>query len=149
MMKNILITFALLALCSCGQGGGSSNADEGGSVTNPDESRMSDLLVAPDFDFIGGESLRITVVDSGSAYQRRYLNICSDFRAVDGGYRVSYDSCLIRTSINAPHTDFELGISSSQQELIAQLWYLQDGADPVSHRWSRSVHGEQWTIEVF
>ena len=141
-MKISAIFLVLLFLCSCGQGG-SGPGDESSS------SSMEDLNVSRDFTFIGGETLTITIVDEGSSVERRYLNICSEFSQNGEGYSVSYDSCLLRTSILGQHSDFEIIISSNQQKLIAQVWPLNNGADPVNHHWSRSENGNEWHIKVF
>lgn len=143
-MKLNLIFLMLLFLCSCGQGGSGSGSGEESSASN-----MEDLDVSPDFAFIGGETLTITIVDAAPSVERRYLNICSDFTDENGELRVSYESCLLRTSLQYQHNDFEVVISSNQQELVAQIWSLHDDALPVNHRWSRSENGNDWRITLF
>ena len=141
-MKLSSIFLMLLFLCSCDQGGN----DSGGGSSS---STMDNLDVSHDFDFIGGETLSITIADEGSAVERRYLNICSQFSEDNGEYSVSYDSCLLRTSIQGSNSGFDITISSSQQKLIAQVWPLNNGARPVNYHWSKSEDGNDWEITVF
>lgn len=141
-MKISTIVLVLLFLCACGQGGD-------GSSEESSASGMESLDVSRDFAFIGGESLTITIIDEGTTNERRYLNICSDFTDDNGEYNVSYDSCLLRTSLQSKHNDFEITISSNQQELVAQIWPLRDGALPVNHSWSRSEDGNDWLITLY
>lgn len=141
-MKLNSIFLMLLILCSCGQGGSGPNTES----NNPG---MEDMDVSPDFAFIGGETLTITILDETPSIKRRYLNVCSKFSDDNGTLRVSYESCLLRTSLQSQHSDFEIVISSNQQELVAQIWSLQDDALPVNHRWSRSENGNDWKITLF
>jgi hypothetical protein len=152
-MKISLIYLMLLFLSSCGGGSGSSsNASSVGGGAPSDatsSSKMEDLDVSRDFVFIGGETLTITIIDEATSVARRYLNICSDFTDDNGTLSVSYESCPLRTSLQGQLSTFEIVISSNQQELIAQIWPLHDGALPVSHRWSKSVDGNDWQITLY
>ena len=150
-MKLSSIFLMLLFLCSCDQGGNGLGDDKGGGASGGGSSRstMDDLDVSHDFDFIGGETLSITIADVGSSTERRYLNICSQFSEVNGEFSVSYDSCLLRTSIQGSNSGFDITISSSQQKLIAQVWPLNNGARPVNYHWSKSEDGNDWKITVF
>lgn len=141
-MKLNLIFLMMLLLCSCGQGGSGPNNESSAPG-------MESMDVSPDFAFIGGETLTITVVDEAPSIERRYLNICSDFSDDNGTLRVGYESCLLRTSLQGQHSDFEIVISSNQQELVAQIWSLQDDALPVNHRWSRLENDHDWKITLY
>ena len=142
-IKVSTIYIMLLFLFSCGQGEDSSNSGgESGS------SSIEDLNVSSEFDFIGGETLTVTVIDESSSLERRYLNVCSDFKDVNGELRVSYESCLLRTSLQGHHSPFKIVISSNQQEFIAQIWPLSNGTLPVNHRWSRADHVNDWQITL-
>lgn len=148
--KASAIYFMLLFLYSCGQVEvGSGPSPSSGSGSESSRSNLEDLDVSNDFDFIGGETLTITIVDEASSIERRYLNICSDFTDDGGELRVSYESCLLRTSLQSQYSEFEIVISSSQQALIAQIWPLHNGATPVNHQWSRSGDGKNWQITLF
>ena len=141
-MKLNSIFLMLLFLCSCGQGGSGTNNE----TSTPG---MEDMDVSPDFAFIGGETLTITVVDESPSIKRRYLNVCSNFADDNGTVRLSYDSCLLRTSLEGQLSEFEVVISSNQQELVAQIWSLQDDALPANHRWSRSENRQNWKITLY
>ncbi|MFT5504407.1 MAG: hypothetical protein ACI845_002130 [Gammaproteobacteria bacterium] len=145
-IKASAIYIMLLFLYSCGQGEDGSSSSSGGESSS---TSLEDLNVSSDFDFIGGETLTVTIVDESSSIERRYLNICSDFTDDNGAFSVSYESCLLRTSLQSQYSEFEIVISSTQQELIAQIWPLQDGALPVNQRWSRSEDGADWQITLF
>jgi hypothetical protein len=154
-IKASAISIMLLFIYSCGQGGGGGGDSSSSPSPSPSpggdssSSIMDGLNVSSDFDFIGGETVSITIVDESSTAERRYLNICSDFTDDNGEFSVSYDSCLLRTSLQSQHSNFEIVISSTQKELIAQIWTLQDGVLPVNQRWSRSEDGYYWEITLF
>ncbi|MCP4077409.1 MAG: hypothetical protein GY744_14655 [Gammaproteobacteria bacterium] len=141
-MKAVSIFITLFFICSCGQ------VDDK-SPNNSASTKIDDLVVSSDFDFIGGETLAIDIEYEGSPQQRLYLNICSDFIQVDGQYQVNYSSCLLRTSIQSQYKKFEIALSSNEQKLLAQVWPLVNGATPENHLWDRSEDGNNWQIIVF
>jgi hypothetical protein len=160
-MRVSAIYLMLLFLSSCGQGGsdavlGGSDAVLGaGAASYIDDlgdgssiTKMEDLDVSPDFDFIGGETLNITIINKGATNERRYLNICGDFTDDNGEFKVNYDSCHLRTSLEGQHNEFKIVISSNQNSLIAQIWSFNDGAQPLDHHWSRSEVGNDWQITL-
>jgi hypothetical protein len=153
-MRISAICLMLLFLSSCGQGGSDavfgagsasdvSDLGDGSSITN-----MEDLDVSRDFDFIGGETLNIAIINEGATIERHYLNICSDFSNDNGEFKVSYKSCHLRTSFNGQYNEFKIVISSNQNSLIAQIWSFKDGAQPLDHHWSRSKVGNDWQITL-
>lgn len=134
----------LFLLCSCGQGeGGSGSGGESG------RSSIENLNVSSEFDFIGGDTLTIKIIDESSFIERRYLNVCSDFNNVNGEIRVNYESCLLRTSLQGQHSEFKIVVSSNQQEFLAQIWPLQDDALPINYRWSRLKENNDWEITLY
>jgi len=153
-MKIGVIYLMLLFLSSCGQSssdavsvtGAASDADglgNGSSTTN-----MEDLDVSRDFDFIGGETLNITISNEGATIERRYLNICSDFTNDNGELSVRYESCLLRASLDGQYSEFKIVISSNQNSLIAQIWSFKNGAQPLDYLWLRSEVGNDWKITL-
>ncbi|MCP3689757.1 MAG: hypothetical protein GY784_15230, partial [Gammaproteobacteria bacterium] len=78
-----------------------------------------------------------------------YLNICSDFTRVGGQYQVNYATCPLRTSIQDGYKEFEIALSSSEQQLLAQVWPLTAASSPENHLWHRSENGNNWQITVF
>jgi hypothetical protein len=144
-IKVSTIYIMLLFLFSCGQGEDSSSSNSGGESGS---SSIEDLNVSSEFDFIGGETLTVTVIDESSSLERRYLNVCSDFKDVNGELRVSYESCLLRTSLQGQHSEFKIVVSSNQQEFLAQIWPLQDDALPINYRWSRLEDSNDWEITL-
>ncbi len=148
-MKVISVLLTLIFLSACGQGENGSSTDGGSSIEGSSSTRTVDLKVSPDFNFIGGETLTIRIVNEGSSSERLYLNICSDFNQVDGQYQVNYGGCILRTSIQSQYGEYEINLSSNEQELLAQVWPLVDGASPESYLWYRLVDGNDWQITVF
>jgi hypothetical protein len=164
-MKIGLIYLMLLFLSSCGQSssdavfgaGSDADADADADVaSNVDglgagssSTNMEDLDVSRDFDFIGGETLNITIINEGATIERRYLNICSDFIDDNGEFKVSYESCHLRTSLEGQRNEFKVVISSNQNSLIAQVWSFKDGVQPLDHHWSRLEVGNDWQITLF
>jgi len=155
-MKIGVIYLMLLFLSSCEQSSSdavfSAGADaasvvdglgDGSSTKN-----MEDLDVSRDFDFIGGETLNVTISNESGTIERRYLNICSYFTDDNGELSVRYESCLLRASLDGQYSEFKIVISSNQNSLIAQIWPFTDGAQPVDHLWSRSEVGNDWQITL-
>jgi hypothetical protein len=154
-MKISAIYLMLLFLSSCGQSGSDAVFVTGAASSDVDDlsdgstiSNMEDLDVSRDFDFIGGETINITIINEGPTIERRYLNICSDFTDDNGELSISYESCLLRTSLESQHSEFKIVISSNQNALIAQIWSFKDGAQPEDHHWSRSEVGNDWQISL-
>ncbi|MCP4490201.1 MAG: hypothetical protein GY820_23220 [Gammaproteobacteria bacterium] len=148
-MKIGLIIFTILFLHSCGGGTpsvDSNSADVAGSAVN--SSKFNELTVSSDFDFIGGENLTIEVVNVTQSLERRYINICSEFSKVGGQYKINYNSCLLRTSLQSDYREFKVVLSSNEQELLAQVWPMVDGASPKNYHWNRSEGVNDWKIEV-
>ncbi len=148
-MKVISILAAMFFLSSCGGGGNDTPTNEDNLATDNGSTRVGDLKVSSDFDFIGGKILTIRVVNESSLNERLYLNICRDFNLVNGQYQVNYDSCLLRTSIQNQYKEFEIVLSSNEQKLLAQVWPLTDRASPDNYLWHRSEDGNDWQITVF
>ncbi|MEM7562240.1 MAG: hypothetical protein AAF353_04215 [Pseudomonadota bacterium] len=146
-MKLPMIISALLLVASCGQGGGGTS-DEGQATGSTDANRLEDIQVSRDFDFIGGEKLSFSVLNQSNSQARLYLNVCSDFSEKNGEYQISYDSCLLRTALDSQYTEFEIQISNTHKELIAQIWSLSEGSEPVNHRWKWVDDGYQWEINI-
>jgi hypothetical protein len=158
-MKIGVIYLMLLFLSSCGQsssdavfsasaGAGAGAASVVDGLGDGSTASMEDLDVSRDFDFIGGETLNVTISNESGTIERRYLNICSYFTDDNGELSVRYESCLLRASLDGQYSEFKIVISSNQNSLIAQIWPFTDGAQPVDHLWSRSEVGNDWQITL-
>ncbi len=148
-MKFISILTSMFLLSACGQEENSQSQANPANETGMQPSALEELRVSPQFDFIGGETLTIRIVDENPAAERRYLNVCSNFAEEKGEYRLFYDSCLLRTSTSGQLNEFEIVISHSQQKLIAQLWPMTREANPENFFWSRMEQGNHWEISTF
>ncbi|MCP4235126.1 MAG: hypothetical protein GY770_16340, partial [Aestuariibacter sp.] len=118
-MKITSALLAIFSLSACGGGGteNTTNAVAEDTTTETAPTRVGDLKVSSGFNFVGGETLTIKITHSGSPRQRLYLNICSDFTRVGGQYQVNYATCPLRTSIQDGYKEFEIALSSSEQQL--------------------------------
>lgn len=152
-MRQINIIFITLALFACG--GGSQDQSQAEAVV-PGEAeslatgatRMNDLRVGSDFDFIGGETLDIVISNQVNGGGGAYINVCTDFTRLQSSYEIDYDSCVLRTRLNQPYQQYAVTLSPSNDLLLAQVWSLEDGAEPVSYLWNRAVDGQRWQIDV-
>lgn len=161
-MKLIILFFASLMLTACGGGaGGGSDAgtdgamisdaqaqsNEGNSLSES-STRIEDLSVSSQFDFVGGEQLTIQINSPVPGSSRYYINVCSDYRWVSGDYQLNYDSCALRASLTEQFHEYALVISPGDDSFIAQVVAIEVGAQAEYFTWQRAVQGATWLIDV-
>jgi hypothetical protein len=77
-----------------------------------------------------------------------YINVCTDYQEKEGRYEINYDSCVLRTSLNIPHREFELVLSDNEQKLIAQIWPIEYAAEPINQFWGKTEEHGKWVISL-
>lgn len=158
-MKNLLMTSlttsVMVALLSaCGGGGGDSKSSTpvapapepvATSGNNEEEEVTADLTTTPDFTFSGSYELTVVVEKAPAASVQYYVNVCSDYEATDP-MTVKYESCMLRTYITDTDQEFVLSLSESQASLLAQVWPMENGAEPIDIIWQKGADSSTWRI---
>jgi len=166
-MKYLLLIPTTVLLVACGSGGtdGGSTAASGSAppapapvsapapaptpapVATTPPSNMEDVVVTKAFDFIGKDNLTIQMSNNMSA-ARVYLNVCSDYTTVSGKVKVDYKTCQLRTTLPSGSSEYKVTLSGDTEQLIAQIWALEEGAVPQSFYWSATDNANSWNISV-
>lgn len=158
-MKNLFtksLTASLLAalLTACGGGGGDSKSSApvapapepvATSGNNEEEEVTADLTTTPDFTFSGSYELTVVVEKAEYTGVQYYVNVCSDYEASDP-MTVKYDSCMLRTHVTEADQEFVLSLSESQESLLAQVWPMENGAEPIDIIWQKGQDTATWRI---
>lgn len=108
----------------------------------------NDLVSAPDFNFITSADLEVTLPPSPSSDINYFISICTDFLEENGEIIINYDSCKLRTSLTSIEQSFILALSTAELTLIAQVWPIQDGAQPINLYWNIEDSGNNWIIAI-
>lgn len=168
-MKYLLLVSTTALLMACGSGGGDGETTSASNsappapapvsapapapaptpppVSTAPPSDMEDVVVTKAFDFIGKDDLTIQMSNNMSA-ARVYLNVCSDYSTVSGKVKVDYKTCQLRTTLPSGSTEYKISLSGDTEQLIAQVWALEEGAVPQSFYWSASNNASSWDITV-
>jgi hypothetical protein len=176
-MKNNLITLIMLNIVitttGCG-GGGNSSPNETGGTTLPTQELAEDLspeltpeltteltpdipveiiltgdlMSAPDFDFISSSDLNVTLPVSPSTNVSYFINICTDFAKENGEVNINYNSCKLRTTLSTLQQPFTLSLSPTELKLVAQIWPIEDGGQPMTIYWNIAESGSSWKIAI-
>lgn len=168
-MKNLLLVSTTALLMACGSGGGEGETSTASNsapptpapvsapapapaptpapVSTAPPSDMEDVVVTKAFDFIGKDDLTIQMSNNMSA-ARVYLNVCSNYSTVSGKVKVDYKTCQLRTTLPSGSTEYKIALSGDTEQLIAQVWALEEGAVPQSFYWSASSSSNNWDIIV-
>lgn len=109
--------------------------------------KTSDLVTSAEFSLSSSAQLKVTLPPSSDATQY-FINICSDFEQQGDNIKINYQSCKLRTTITAQEQHFTLALSTAEQNLIAQIWPLEDGATPLSIFWDISKAGNDWQLDL-
>ena len=172
-MKYLLLvpTIAMLTACGGGGGGGDSSVSTSSGTaqatppaastpppattpppapepeSNDEPEVMGDLVSDEKFDFIGESNLTLAL-DNNADASRVYLNVCNDFETVNGEVKVNYNTCQLRTTLPSGFAEYQLTIGGDVENLVAQVWVVEEGAVPVNFYWSASEDDANWAIVV-
>ncbi len=148
---SVLISFFLTAC-----GGGEEDSSEINRVASAplaegvieETITTSDLISELDFDLISSAVLEVILPTSPSITTRYFLNICTDYSDRNGVVEINYDSCKLRTSLKSQKQLFSLSLSSAEFRLIAQIWTIENGSQPLNIYWDISESGHSWKIAI-
>lgn len=158
-MKTHIITALLLTLTLFGCGDDDGTEIVQGTVqetppptssttpeTNTDIVATSELISTPDFNFISGTKLTVTLPVAPTATIDYFINICTDFTNEDNLITINYQSCKLRTAITSQTQEFTLSLSVAELQLIAQIWPMESDAKVMNAYWDIAESGHNWQI---
>ena len=158
-MKTHIITALLLTLTLFGCGDDDGTEIVQGTVqetppptssttpeTNTDIVATSELISTPDFNFISGTKLTVTLPLAPTATIDYFINICTDFTNEDNLITINYQSCKLRTAITSQTQEFTLSLSVVELQLIAQIWPMESDAKVMNAYWDIAESGHNWQI---
>jgi hypothetical protein len=106
------------------------------------------LQTTASFDFMSNYKLVLQINNLSDSTGRFYINVCSEYKEIQGRYQINYNSCVLRTSLNDSHREFELVLSDNEQQLIAQVWPIEYAAKPVNQFWEKTQENGKWVISL-
>jgi len=108
----------------------------------------SELVSDPDFNFTSSTDLDVTVPASPSTTVSYFINICTDFTHENNEVKINYDSCKLRKTLTTLEQAFTLSLSNAEMMLVAQIWPIENGAQPVTLYWNITESGHSWKITI-
>jgi len=151
-MKNIqYYLLSSMFLFACGGGGGDNESVTAVAPVSPVSAAPSpqltlELQTSASFDFMSNYKLVLQINNLPDSTGRFYINVCSDYKEIQGRYQINYNSCVLRTSLNDSYREFELVLSDNEQQLIAQVWPIEYAAEPVNQFWEKTQENGRWVI---
>lgn len=95
-----------------------------------------DIAVPNDFPLNSERLLTFTVKLSEADSQAAYISLCSDYSYLsDSSYRINYDSCLLRTSLDSHIYETAVSVTNDTTGLVAALWFLDKSKAPLIKDW--------------
>ncbi|MBL4765304.1 MAG: hypothetical protein JKX67_08525 [Colwellia sp.] len=108
--------------------------------------RTSDLVSAPEFDLSANIKLQVTIPPSPSTTIRYFINICSDFSSKNNEIEINYASCKLRTTLSSQEQQFTISLSTTEIQLIAQIWPIEKDAIPLNIFFDLSELDNNWQL---
>jgi len=139
------------AITACGGGGEEDSPPQKAvEVIQPTEELVTtgDLVSDIEFDFISSINLDVTLPASPSTSIGYFINICTDFSNVSNEIEINYDSCKLRTTLTTVTQQFTLSLSAAELLIIAQIWPIENGAQPINVYWDIAESGSSWKIAI-
>jgi hypothetical protein len=62
--------------------------------------------------------------------------------------KINYDSCKLRKTLTTLEQAFTLSLSNAEMMLVAQIWPIENGAQPVTLYWNITESGHSWKITI-
>ena len=110
--------------------------------------RTNDLVSNTEFSFNSNANLQLELPASPSSTMNYFINVCSDFSDENGIQKINYDSCQLRTLLNAEEQKFSLSLSNAETVLIAQIWPIKADSQAITFYYNIQEGGESWHITV-
>ncbi len=108
----------------------------------------SDLISNEDFSFTSSASLYLRLPASPSDTVNYFVNICTNLPNKDGIAKINYTLCKLRAPLTANEQNFTLKLSTAESKLIAQIWPIKDGAEPITLYFNIEEMGNTWQIAI-
>jgi hypothetical protein len=96
----------------------------------------AELIVSKSFLLKQEYELAISYKNNGN--RRAYISVCTEFTNQQGGIKVNYNSCLLRTSIESNFAS-TLTIANDKNYLVMAIWYLDDAGSPRYETWENNL----------
>ncbi|MCL1125166.1 hypothetical protein [Shewanella surugensis] len=106
---------------------------------------LEDLVVGAD-NTLSSEYSLFVGIQLGDI-RRAYVSICEKFNAIDSGYRVDYDSCVLRGPLNEGVFASDVLLGSAQRKLIVAIW-LYDGSRPIYYVWNYDDNADSQSLMI-
>ena len=156
MKTNIITLITLIMIIGgCGGGGDTNTSPEKAVETTPPTQEVivevtatKELNSTPEFNFITNTDLNVTLPASPSTDITYYINICTAFSTQNNVIEIDYDSCKLRASLTTAEQPFILSISAAELMLVAQIWPIKEGAQPITQFWNIDESGHSWKITI-
>jgi len=153
-----LTVLSLLIGCGAGEEGESNGAPSNSAPSNTDNTPIKvsveeiittgELVSDPNFNLSAGIELTVTLPSLPSTSTDYFINICTRFTNDNNVIQVNYQSCKLRTTLTAQTQQFTLSLSTSETQLVAQVWPIENGAQPVNVFWSILESGGNWQLAL-
>ena len=147
-MKFLLTYITYLALSffiiSCGGGEESESSAPPPVVIIPPVT--DDLISNDDFEFFSGYNLTINLAGLSDTSLSHHINVCSQFTKNGQTYSVAHDSCRLRAKFTEIDQEFTVALGAAETQLIAQIWPMENNAQPVHLFWTKNGNNNTWQV---
>ncbi len=157
--SRLILIMSSLLIGACGGGGGGEEAPAPVAVTppitppvtppvtppTPPPTSLDDLVVDADNSMQASFNLQVSV--SLANAQRSYLSLCDNYQATASGYKVNYESCLLRTPISSGKLEQTIDVPNHNHKLIGVIWHY-DGQQPIYQLWQYQDDSEQQVLSI-
>lgn len=162
-MNNHRITITtlslIIAITIAGCGGGSEEKQESLPIetieTIPTPIIMTkgagntnELISNPDFNFSSNTNVNVTLPASPSTSISYFINICTNFTKENSKVIINYDSCKLRSTLSSKKQSFTISLSTAELVLVAQIWPIENGAQPITIYQNIAESGNSWKIVI-
>lgn len=135
----LLLLASSLLLAACGGGGGGSSSGSASSTTaQPDEVRnLANLEIESANELKSISELNVEIQMSS---ERSFLSICPAPEETIEVNSFDYAGCMVRSSLDATTRVFDLNLPNHVDQLVAIVWFYENGKTPLIERWQRQAN---------
>ena len=150
-MKRFTFTLIGLLLTGCGGGGGGDTSSP--STTTPPaqpapvakDKKMADLQTTKQFEFDSNYTLTLVLPSNTDSSHKYFVNVCTEFGETDPIIS-DYSSCKIRGYLGDSSKTYELKLSDSERDLVAQIWPMYPGAEVRTVYFTATANNQTWRL---
>lgn len=151
-MKHMILTFLTLILAGCGGGGGSETSTPASSTQSTPQpapvvkdKKMADLETTKQFEFDSNYTLTLILAANTDSSHNYFVNVCTDYADTDPIIR-DYSSCKIRGYLGNSSKSYDLNLSDSERDLVAQIWPMYPGATVRTLYFTATTDNQTWEL---